>query len=55
MIMRVNKCYSETKKNRNWGMLPRNQRGGHLASEDRADNEMSCDYVWDKLYPPPFL
>jgi hypothetical protein len=24
---------------------------GHLAPEVKAANEITCDYVWDKLYP----
>jgi hypothetical protein len=29
---------------------------GHLAPEVKTANEITCDYVWDKLYPlPPFL
>jgi hypothetical protein len=55
MIMRVKECYSETKKNWSWGMLPGDQgTSGHLAPEVKAANEIACDYVWDKLYPPPF-
>jgi hypothetical protein len=26
---------------------------GHLDPEVKRANEMTCDYVWDKLYPPP--
>jgi hypothetical protein len=25
---------------------------GHLPPQVRAAKEMTCDYVWDKLYPP---
>jgi hypothetical protein len=27
----------------------------HLTPEVREANAMVCDYVWDKLYRPPFL
>jgi hypothetical protein len=38
----VGECYPET-------------RGGHLASEVKTANEIICHYVWEKLYPTPFL
>jgi hypothetical protein len=45
-------CYSETKKNRIWGMSPAVKLGmGHLAPEVKVASEI-CDHVWDKLYPP---
>jgi hypothetical protein len=25
---------------------------GHLIPEVRAANEVTCDFVWDKLHPP---
>jgi hypothetical protein len=28
---------------------------GHLTPEVKTANEIACDYVWDKLYTPPFL
>jgi hypothetical protein len=28
---------------------------GHLAPEVKTANEITYDYVWDNLYPPPFL
>jgi hypothetical protein len=27
---------------------------GHLTPEVNVANEIICDYVWDKLYPPHF-
>jgi hypothetical protein len=38
----VGECYLETEK-------------GHLTPEAKAANEMTCDYVRDRLYPTPFL
>jgi hypothetical protein len=34
-------------------MLPgvRSEKG-HFAPEVKVANEITCDYVWDKLYPP---
>jgi hypothetical protein len=26
---------------------------GHLTPEVKTANEITCDYVWDKLFPPP--
>jgi hypothetical protein len=49
MTMRVNECYSETKKNKSWGNME--TREGSPAPEVRAANEMRCDSAWDKLYP----
>jgi hypothetical protein len=30
-------------------------RGEHLAPEVKTANEIICHYVWEKLYPTPFL
>jgi hypothetical protein len=49
---KINECYSETKENQSWGMLLGDKQKGHLAPEVRAANEMTCGYVWDKLYSP---
>jgi hypothetical protein len=46
----TNECYSETKKNWNWGITWRPEKC-HLAPEVKTSNEMTCDYVWDQLYP----
>jgi hypothetical protein len=27
---------------------------GHLTPEVKVANEMTCDYAWDKPYPPHF-
>jgi hypothetical protein len=49
-------CYSETKKKQSWGMLSKvRPQKGHLAPEVKVANEIACDYVWDKLYPPPTI
>jgi hypothetical protein len=55
MIMRVNECFSETKKN--WSReCYLETRQGPLRPEVKAANEVACDFVWDKLYTtPPFL
>jgi hypothetical protein len=31
-----------------WGEIEK----GHLALEVKITNEIICDHVWDKLYPP---
>jgi hypothetical protein len=60
-IMRENKCNSETtttKKKKNPGfeechIAPRvRPEKGHLVPEVQMANEIVCDHVWDKLYPP---
>jgi hypothetical protein len=36
------------------GMLPGvRPEKGHLALEVIVANDIACDHVWDKLYPPP--
>jgi hypothetical protein len=47
MIMRVNECYSEAKKNQSW-----EPEKGHFIPKIKAANEITCDYVWDKVYIP---
>jgi hypothetical protein len=42
---RDNECYSETKKNWSWGMVPAEQRRANLAPDVRVANEMTCNYV----------
>jgi hypothetical protein len=56
-IMRDNECNSETNKKNGFeecyiapGVRPEK---GHLTPEVKAANKMTCDYVWDKLCPPP--
>jgi hypothetical protein len=40
-------------RKQSWGMLPGvRPEKGHLTPEVKAGNEIACDYVWDKLYPP---
>jgi hypothetical protein len=47
-----NECYSERKKNWSWGILPgARPKKSHLVPEVRAANEITRDYVRDKLYP----
>jgi hypothetical protein len=44
------------RKNKSWKMLPGvGPEKDYLAPEVKAHNEITCDYEWDKLYPPPFL
>jgi hypothetical protein len=33
-------------------MVPAEQRRANLAPDVRVANEMTCNYVWDKLQPP---
>jgi hypothetical protein len=52
-VVRNNECYSETKKNRIWGMSPEvRPEKDHLATEVKVSNAIACDHVWEKLYPP---
>jgi hypothetical protein len=37
-------------KNQRWGMLPGDQKKGHLSPGVTEANEMTCDYVWEKLH-----
>jgi hypothetical protein len=47
-----NECYSETKKKWSWGLLPGViPEKGHIAPEFKMANEITCNCVWDKLYP----
>jgi hypothetical protein len=48
----INECYSKTKENQSWGLLTWRPEKGHLTPEVKTVNEIVCDYVWDKLYPP---
>jgi hypothetical protein len=45
---------SATVKQRKTGVedVTRRPEEGHLIPDVKAANEMTCDYVWDKLYPP---
>jgi hypothetical protein len=44
------------KKKPELGNVTWRPKKGHLDAELRVANEMTCDYVWDKLHPPtPFL
>jgi hypothetical protein len=49
----INECHSETKKN-GLGNVTWTPEEGHLTPEVKAASEVTCDYVWDKLYPPHF-
>jgi hypothetical protein len=52
-IISDNECYSETKKNRIWGMSPGVKPDKcYLALWVKMANEVACDHVGDKLYPP---
>jgi hypothetical protein len=51
--MRDNECNSKTKKTQIWGMSPGvRPEKCHLTPEVKMVNEIACDHVWDKLYPP---
>jgi hypothetical protein len=52
MIMRVNECYNEMKKKMELGSVSWRPEKGHFALEFKATNEITCDYVGDKMYPP---
>jgi hypothetical protein len=45
----INECYSKTKE---LGKVTRRPEEGQLAPEVKTANEITCDHVWDKLYPP---
>jgi hypothetical protein len=46
-------CYIETKKNQIWGLSPGViPEKGLITPELKVANEIACDHVWDKLYPP---
>jgi hypothetical protein len=54
--MRDNECKSETNKKTGFeecqvapGARPDK---GHLTPQVKIANEIICDHVWDKLYPP---
>jgi hypothetical protein len=44
----INECYRKTEL----GNVIWRPEKGHLTPEVRADNKMTCDYVWDKVYSP---
>jgi hypothetical protein len=54
--MRDNECNSEEKKKtgfQEWHIAPGvRQEKGHHTPEVRIANEIVCDHIWDKLYPP---
>jgi hypothetical protein len=49
----INECYSETKDKLKLGKVTWRAEKGHLAPEVKTANEITCNYVWDKLYPLP--
>jgi hypothetical protein len=52
-IMRDNECNSETEKKWIWGMSPGvRPEKGHLDLEVKIANEVVCNHVLDRLYPP---
>jgi hypothetical protein len=50
-----NECYSEREKTDLGNVTWVRPEKGHLASEVKVANEIACDHVWDKLYPPFLL
>jgi hypothetical protein len=56
-VMRDNEYISETKQTKNGfeecHVAPGvRQEKGHHTPEVRIANEIVCDHIWDKLYPP---
>jgi hypothetical protein len=53
--MRDNECNSETNKNRfeecQVAVGTRSEKG-HFTPQVKIANEIICDHVWDKLFPP---
>jgi hypothetical protein len=48
----INECYCKNKEKPELGNDTWRPEKDHFTPEVKAANEITCDYVWNKLYPP---